>query len=484
MIAGELGRLSSLIRWIVPHLAPYDFQAAIIDDHATRWSIYRKPRKVGMSMTIGHKACGLGLAIPNYQHLFISLSKDDAQEKINYARELHSALSESVPVSPIAVDNKNELRFANGSMLKAVYDPRGKARADMSIDEFAHLWRPRRVYRSALPIMQAGGHMMIASSVVHSGTMFAEIWDARGGRYKHYVRRTIHWWDCPLHCVDVERARREAPGMTTVDRVARFGSEILKEIFDNLLLEDFQMEYEMMEIDDEASLLPLELILECTPTGDDALLRFDTLADLAEFARRRGDDAVPAPIFAGYDIGRTRDRSEFSAMVLENEHGLFERALITHDRRGFDAQEEFLCDYCSIPGAMLAIDQTGLGMHLAENLVRKFGDAVVRPVNFSEFLGEGDFAGPAKAMMATTIKKLMQQGKVSFCYDRDANFQMHSVKKTVTEFGNVIYKIAKGEGDTENERPHHGDKFWARALACWAFVETAAYPGAIEIGWA
>ena len=45
--------------------------------------------------------------------------------------------------------------------------------------------------------------------------------------------------------------------------------------------------------------------------------------------------------------------------------------------------------------------------------------------------------------------------------DRNLAYQLHSIKKPVTEAKNNRF-------DTERNEKHHADKFWAWALAVWA----------------
>lgn len=448
LMGQRLSYFSNIIKWLAPQLAPFDYQAEFIDDYSNRWTQYRKPRQVGASMIMAHKALGKSLAIPRHLSLFLSLTKDDAQEKILYAEELYEALADNVALQPIVHRSKTEIVFANNSRLKALYMPRGKSRADVYIDEFAHMSQPRKIYRACLPIISLGGQLAMMSSVLHSGTMFQQIWDQDGGKFGHYVRRDIHWWDCPIHCHDVERARIEAPTMVTADRIKEFGTEILHEIYDNMLEEDFRMEYELVPLDDDSALLPWGLILRCTPTGEDAIKTFDTLEEVMRYSLR--DPGNPLPVVGGYDVGRRRDTGELSLGVCETESHIFERHTRTFDNEDFQIQQDYLELFLRYPNALLAIDETGLGMQMAEYLYNKFGDKVIRV----------SFTNDSKRIMASGMKRYMLQDGVRFRADKDANFQMHSIKREVSKHGNIQYVVESGEG----ENRHHGDKFWARAL--------------------
>jgi hypothetical protein len=72
------------------------------------------------------------------------------------------------------------------------------------------------------------------------------------------------------------------------------------EQFDSLLLEDFQQEFELKFVDESYSFFPYELILPCTRDG------LTLCDDFTDFPRPEGR------IVAGFDVGRTHDRSELA----------------------------------------------------------------------------------------------------------------------------------------------------------------------------
>lgn len=115
---------------------------------------------------------------------------------------------------------------------------------------------------------------------------------------------------------------------------------------------------------------------------------------------RDGTD-IPEPegrLVAGFDVGRTRDRSELA--VFEEVEGRFTcRLLQCFERVPFADQEaELRRLLATLPVARLSIDQTGLGMHLAENLSR----------DYPQVRGE-TFTQPSKERWATEFKILLQR---------------------------------------------------------------------------
>lgn len=98
-------------------------------------------------------------------------------------------------------------------------------------------------------------------------------------------------------------------------RVRAFGTEPLRDEFENMFLEDFLQEFELTEMDDDAAFLPWSLILECTPAGEEegTSLEVRKYESIKELKKRTGSKLM----FAGYDVGRRRDKSELSVFVSE-----------------------------------------------------------------------------------------------------------------------------------------------------------------------
>ena len=117
------------------------------------------------------------------------------------------------------------------------------------------------------------------------------------------------WWLCRFFTTDVKAASQLALDLPTEERVERFGRPTLIEQFDSLPIEDFQQEFEGKFVDETYSFFPYELILPCT---NDELVLYDEPTSVRTPEGR---------IVAGFDVGRTRDRSELA--VFEEIEGRF-----------------------------------------------------------------------------------------------------------------------------------------------------------------
>jgi phage FluMu gp28-like protein len=96
-----------------------------------------------------------------------------------------------------------------------------------------------------------------------------------------------------------------------------------------------------------------------------------------------------------------------------------------------------------------AIDATGLGLMLAEELQARWG-ARVEPVTFT--LG-------VKEDLAVRVKRLLEERRLKLPYDPAVRAALGAVKRYVTPAGNVRFDADR------TERAPHADHFWALALA-------------------
>jgi phage FluMu gp28-like protein len=110
------------------------------------------------------------------------------------------------------------------------------------------------------------------------------------------------------------------------------------------------------------------------------------------------------------------------------------------------------------------IDQTGIGMQLAENMQMEFG-GLVEPVTFTN---------ANKAAMAEKLRVQMEGGNFTFGdgEDEEISEDFASIEKIVTAQNNVRLAAAPGNQT-------HGDYFWAAALSLKAATDYG--PGEIAM---
>lgn len=418
------------------------FQQAFIENESRfRWVV--KARQTGYSFAMALEALARCHLRDGHTAVFVSYNQDDAKEKVLTARQVF----EEMPLAyqkRLVVDSKTELVFESNTPGRRVSRiisvpskaPRGK-KGDIYLDELAHLINDRQVYTgSTALILRSHGQLSGCSSPLGRRGIFWEIAEEELRKYPHHTRQVVPWWLSRFFCNDVATASREAPPLSTEERVERFGRSVIIEQLESLARDDFQQELECRFVDESYSFYPYELILPCT--NDDSRL-YDDFTDLPPTEGR---------IVAGFDVGRTRDRSELA--VFEQVGDRFNcRLLRSYDKVPFSEQEADIRRLLhTLPVARLSIDKSGIGMNLAENLARDFPQVVPEA-----------FTNDSKERWATDFKILLQRKDIGLPRERELISQIHSIKRRVLPSGKVAF-------DAERTSRGHADRFWAVALAC------------------
>lgn len=437
-------------------------------NNTERFGIDVKARQIAWSFTAALDAVVDGILNPDTPHIFVSINREEAQEKIRYAKATIEALDP--PVRPgLKRASRSAIELDNGSRLIShpCRPPRGKPRARIYLDEMAHYPHglDREVYRAALPATTKGdGYIRIGSSPLGARGLFWEIVTQQMRAYPGYDqhRRILPWWTVGALCTNVKLAANVAPSMPTEERVYAFGTPALIDIFENMFLEDFQQEYECAWVDELTAWISWELIKRNqTPAVekfwharnvDEAL---DLIRDVQLAIKRK---EIETAFAGGMDIGRKRDLSELALVGLSTAGRLPLRFSVSLDRVPYDDQERCVREIIKrLPVTKILIDQNGIGAQLAENLMRT-GKA------------EGvDFTNANKELWAVEARVQAERGNTPLPLDRDIAYQIHSIKRTTTSG-----KLSRF--DTERNEKHHADKFWAWALAITAGGQPTANP--------
>lgn len=433
-------------------------------------AIELKSRQVGWSWLAAAESVATACLYPKSTSIFVSINQEEAAEKIRYSKQIIEALDRDVRPK-LLMDNQMALETTNGSRLIShpCRPPRGKAKAHIYLDEFAHYPNDRVIYQAALPTLTKGGKIRIGSSPLGARGMFWEIYTESMKKYPGYIRDSIPWWQIGALCKKIEEAEALAPGMPTEERVYVYGSERLIQLYDNMPLEDFQQEYECAWLDETVSWIDWDLIKRNQQLAIQDADNKNNEKIKHWYARAKGIDAalmainnvaeqvinggkVEQTFVGGMDIGRTRDTTEIILLgVNEYSNSLPYRLHITLERTEFDDQKSVVSKLLStLPVTSFLIDRNGIGMDIAEKVSMSFPQA--QGVTFSN---------ATKELWAVEAKLRAQRAEVPIPLDRDLAYQIHSIRRKVTAANNNQY-------DNEANEKHHADMFWAWALAIWA----------------
>lgn len=430
-----------------------DFQLDLIEDDSPL-RIDSKSRQIAWSFILAADFLADALLFGT-DGIFVSINLDEAAEKIRYARSVYMSL-ELDGLPKLSKNNSLNLEFSNGARLSSLpaKPPRGRARSNVGLDEFAHSPRDREILKGAIPIISKGGRLRVGSSPLGNRGSFWDIVTETTQKYPGYVRHKIPWWEIRAFCKDVGIAKKEAQFLDTEERVARFGKPRLLLIFQNTIREDFQQEYECDFGAGDESWIDYEELLS---VSDPELLwargfsvgknlegvyqALEKLSKLVELGK------VSKNLYLGYDVGRRRDLTEI--VILEKTKKVtILRGLFSLSKVSFPEQEKFLHKAwvdLSIRGGK--IDETGIGMQLAEN-----GKAKLRGCT-----GE-TFTNAKKAEWARSLKIAIQEKKILLPVDRTIHRQFTSLKRKVSDSGNFVF-------DVDSNESHHADIFWASGLS-------------------
>jgi phage FluMu gp28-like protein len=196
----------------------------------------------------------------------------------------------------------------------------------------------------------------------------------------------------------------------------------------------------------------------CEPSSEQtALLTYEMIAGCEARAEGRASSEGRRVLYAGFDVGRKRDRSVL--WVLDKVGDVFHtRVVRVLEQVRFSAQEDQLHELLRDPSVKrLCIDSTGIGAMLAERLRQRWN-----------FRVEGvHFTPGVKSDLAMPLVRLFQDRLVRIPADPSIREDLHKVRRTVTSSGNVRL-------DAPRDESGHADRFWALALAHHAADRTPA----------
>lgn len=424
----------------------YRYQYGIIRNN-TRFQWIGKSRQVGGSFAIAAKALARSLLRDGHDSIFVSYNLEDAKEKIVYARELYDDIPPRFK-KKLRTDTQKEMSFetlsgkGRPSRIRSLPSkaPRG-ASGDIYLDEIAHYREDKKIYKgSTAIIIREGGQLVLFSSPLGRRGIFWEVGTQQLRKYPAYSRQYIPWWLCPDFCKDTKQASVLCPAMQTEERVERFGKLSLVQQFESLDVEDFQQEYELAFIDESTAYYPYELILANTVI--DPVDLWDSPSDA---------DGTFHKLRIGYDVGRKRHMSVLCVVEEDKKQIKKVRMLKLLKMAPFSTQEEELCKVMDSLPAILHIDQTGIGMQLAEKMVERYPGRVIRET----------FTHANKKKWCGDFRIGLERRMIRLPKRRDVVSHIHAIRKTYTHAGNVVFDV-----DGSDKSAGHADIFWALALAC------------------
>jgi phage FluMu gp28-like protein len=350
--------------------------------------------------------------------VILSRGERQAKEAMDTGVKVHlDALKQSFDFFEYAFDFNSkalEVVLPNGSRITALPANPDTARgfsASVLLDEFAFHADSHKIWRALFPVISAGHKLRIVSTP-----------NGKSGKFYELMTGNDPVWS--RHLVNIYQAVEQG-----LDR----NIDELKEAINDP--DAWATEYELQWLDSASAWLDYDLIAS------------------AETPNCLGESQNPDNShYLGWDVARRRDLSVIIA--LEKVGDVFwVRDVSAMRRASFGSQIErfnYLLRERAVKRS--AIDQTGMGEVLVEQLKQRHGSRVEGVL----------FTSNVKQDLATNLKQAFESRRIRIPIDREFRDSLHSIKKTTTSAGNFRFDAERSESTG------HGDYFWALALALHA----------------
>ncbi len=401
-------------------------------DHQRRWledpsrlRVCCKARQIGMSTALATEA--LHAAVYGETTVIVSASQRQASELLRKAVQLLPLVTVAAE-GAVQVDKQSAEAIELSTGGRVISLPASAATVQgftghVVIDEAAWIPDVESLWLAIVPTISTSSayRLSVVSTPGPRAGMFHRLWHNADQAWSR-------------HCVSIYDAQAGgAPHDIEALRAA---------VADEAT---WRAAYECQFVDEAHALLPYDLLLARVEEGLAYHLSAKTL-----FA--------PGDFYAGYDVGRKHDLSVL--IVVQRVGQQFRWCGAVELRQApFAEQFELLASVLKLRALRrLAIDQSGLGMQLAEELTRKYGRRV-EPITMT---------APVKEALASRILAAFQSGDVTIPDHRPLIDDLHSMQRTITLSGNVRYAAPRDAGS-------HADRWTALALALQAAGTTQIF---------
>jgi len=429
-----------------PHLLPYQ-QRWVKDDADIK--VWEKSRRIGATYAQAYE--DVRDALQNgWKVWFSSADESAAEEYIDYCAHWASVFDAAFEeMGETLIDEDKDVKALtielpeHGEINALTSNPkRFRSKGGKAVwDEAAWHEHPQEMWDALEPVTMWGHPMRILST--HNGKRFFYqlIQDIKAGRKPGSV-----------HTVDI----KEAVEQGLLDRIK--GRPATEEEKQEWLAqrrarcrseEQWMQEYMCEPVDEADAFLTYEMI---AAVEDGGVLWPDG-------PHKQRD--IEGQLYLGFDVGRREDLSVIWLLEMVGPM-TFTRDVRVMEKTPFRAQKDVLWSYLEHPALRRAcIDESGIGMQMAEEAQDDFGRHRVEPISFTNSI---------KEEMAYAFRRRVEGKTIVLPQSQAVREDLHSIKKSTTSAGNIRFEV---QGATDG----HADRFWAGALATHAVSE---YQGPVQ----
>lgn len=444
-----------------------EYQRPVFDDNETGVLVLHWSRQIGKSFTLAAWAVDRLLTRPGRLVTVLSNSKDNGAEFALKCREVLNLLGvakeavglsmsdDTVEYSDMRFEVSVKVKGRTGRIKVLAANPR-TARGfsgDLILDEFAFHEDSAAIWEAAEPILSSNPDFLcrIASTGNGTANMFYRM--ATEGVFKVSKVRRSDAWRMGVKIYDAKTRKPITPDEARAQALDKAA---------------YDQNYECAFSSESGALLTWAMINEATLGRSEE--------DIYDGMPEGLLDHLPkdANLYLGMDVAATHD---FTVITILNVIGrtLHVPAIIRIRGARLPAQKAVLRPLLKDKRVKrAAIDSTGIGLGLVQDMEDEFGDKV-QSVNFAttepitrRIQAEGRKAATARVteIMATDLAEAHEDKRISYPCDAIMRDDLRKPHKVTSQTGRV--SIA-----AESTQTGHADHFWSIALALRAATRTS-----------
>lgn len=449
-------------------------------------ALFLKSRRIGITWVLAMKGLVRGHLRDGHDSYYISKTEDDAKEIIKKARELYDTMPKDIRKALASRGVRTSLEFesSHGGLVSRLIshpqtEPRG-IEGDIYLDEFAAYQKQEEIYTAATNCLVRQGRIWVISTPRYKDDIFYGLYSGElgGGAYQGHIYE-IPWWECSIMVQHelFQEAQIECPKLLTAERVYKYGSERLIDVYEgNIAEHDFQVEYECEWRDDAASFYPAVIRKPCLfPVKKDKGFQSDIDQEMVEYEmetilKSQSIDTfftkIPEELFMAVRTGRIGSRLFMGidpgqtdgcgiVIVEETPEGM---AVVRYADRfvglGYVERENFIMKLGqNLPINRVAVDaRDGEGRALVSRLRDNtfFGIYKIKAVEGSAKLNFD---------MAIDLKRRMVSQKIAIPDDEYLVADIGKVRTVALKNNDLTIEIIRNDEG-------HADQFYALIYAC------------------
>jgi phage FluMu gp28-like protein len=376
-----------------------------------------------MSETVILEALLLALGTPYHDVYLCSTSYDNAKELLRRLTIWFKAFSESGVQLPIVASTKTQVEFVNGSRIipKPAMSVRSRT-GTVVLDELAFYQHDYEVWRGVAPVADTSDDLriIVISTPFGASGLFWELWLDPEGEHGDWSRHRIDVYDAAEQGFPVDPAQLET----------KYPSDIWRQEFCCEFLSDINQYFSH------------------------------------ELIRRSqySDRPVPEGVrFAGIDLASSRDASCMASAV-DDSDGTFWLDRV-HQLKAAGESRDYEPQFADVVQLLdadsyrrVAVDATGEGAQLGQNLRRRYGAGTITEVR------SGDWRDVRERI--SDIRLAMERGEFRIPNDPRTRNAFTKIQKNVTTNNRTVYEATR-------DADGHADEFFA-ALLAWHARELPA----------